>query len=76
MLISKGVKQGCALAPPLIFNINDTIRSLNNFHSSILADRKVPVLLYTIDIVLLSRTPVGLKRALQTISIFYHEITW
>uniref|UniRef100_A0A803T0U9 ribonuclease H n=1 Tax=Anolis carolinensis TaxID=28377 RepID=A0A803T0U9_ANOCA len=67
----KGVKQGCTLAP-LLFNfyINSMVEHLYNldYHPPKLAERHLSILLYADDAVLLSRTQVGLKRALRALA--------
>uniref|UniRef100_A0A670HL80 ribonuclease H n=1 Tax=Podarcis muralis TaxID=64176 RepID=A0A670HL80_PODMU len=70
---TKGVKQGCILAPAL-FNlyINDMVKYLTSpeFHAPKLAEKPTSVLLYADDAVLLSRTKVGLKRLLREFSAY------
>ena len=70
---NKGVKQGCILAPCL-FNLflNDLAPTLSETagHSPRLGTTKVPLLFYADDVVLLSRTRVGLKRLLKCFAEF------
>ena len=72
----KGVKQGCILAPSLFnYYINDMIPHLSdiNFHPPKLAGNQVSVLLYADDAAILSRTPIGLKRAMKTLAAYCTE---
>lgn len=68
ILVNKGVRQGCILAP-LSFNfyINSLITSFDDLalHPPKFANRHVPVLAYSDDVLILSRTHVGMRRALR-----------
>ncbi|XP_060118414.1 olfactory receptor 5AR1-like [Heteronotia binoei] len=65
----KGFKQGYLLAP-MLFNlyINDTIANIKEIahHAPVLAGQENPILLYADDIVLLSRSEVGLRKILKS----------
>ena len=71
-----GVKQGCILAP-LLFNfyINSMVTALSHpeFHPPKLANRHISLLLYADDAVLISQTPIGLKRALYALAQYCKE---
>ena len=74
--IGKGVRQGCILAP-LLFNfyVNDMPHYLSNldFHPPKLAGKHVSVLLYADDAAIISRTPIGLRRALKTLAAYCRD---
>ena len=67
----KGVKQGCLLAPLLfIFYINNLESHLESTdcHPPKLAGQDIPAFLYANDVVMLSRTLVGLNSALAELA--------
>ncbi|XP_061444037.1 3 beta-hydroxysteroid dehydrogenase type 7 isoform X1 [Rhineura floridana] len=67
-LMRRGVKQGCILAPFLFnFFINDIVPAMSSpsFFPPSIKDRKVPVLLYADDLLLLSQNRLGFKRMLS-----------
>ena len=71
-----GVRQGCLLAPMLfIFYINNLVSHLDSTdcHTPKIAERSIPALLYADDIVVLARTPIGLKRAMRKLMSFCKE---
>lgn len=72
----KGVKQGCILAP-LLFNfyINTLVDHLSStdVHPPRIAGRHVSILLYADDAAILSRTPIGLRRALWKLTTYCEE---
>lgn len=72
----RGVRQGCILAP-LLFNfyINSLVEHLTKpeFHPPKIAHRHLSLLLYADDAALISRTPVGLRRALQALATCCQE---
>uniref|UniRef100_A0A670I2D7 ribonuclease H n=1 Tax=Podarcis muralis TaxID=64176 RepID=A0A670I2D7_PODMU len=68
-----GVKQGCILAPFLFnFYINDMVKELEGlqFAPVTILDQKLSVLMYADDLVLVSRTQVGLRRLLAKLSSY------
>lgn len=70
--VQRGVRQGCLLAP-FLFNIyvNSLVTCCREIetHPPVFSNgRKVPILMYADDAVLLSQTKVGLKRALGKFS--------
>ena len=71
--VKKGVKQGCTLAP-LLFNlfINDVVQKLEGpeYTPPSIGLTKVSILLYADDMILISRTRIGLKRLLNNLGIY------
>uniref|UniRef100_A0A803TKK2 ribonuclease H n=1 Tax=Anolis carolinensis TaxID=28377 RepID=A0A803TKK2_ANOCA len=73
---TRGVRQGCLLAPFCFnFYINDIVEYLKmkEYHGPKIMDRELNILIYADDIVLLSTTPVGLRRSLQKLSHYCAE---
>lgn len=70
---SKGVRKGCLLAS-LLFNfyLNNLVYALHDseLHPPKLTNRHISDLLYVYDAVILSRTPIGLKRALRKLAAY------
>ena len=68
-----GTRQGCNLSPN-IFNlfINDLPKLLSKANTDpvILSDKKIPILMYADDVVLLSQSESGLNRALNLLYIY------
>lgn len=58
-----------------IFYISNMVSCLSDldFHPPKLSDQKISVLLYAYNRVILTRTPVGLKRVLKVFSHFCNE---
>lgn len=73
ILVGKGVKQGCILAPSL-FNLflADLPAHLTGIegHAPILNTNPIPILLYADDALVLSRSKIGLKRYLKAFSSY------
>lgn len=70
ILVQKGIRQGHLLAP-FLFNIsvNTLIQCLHitDVHAPGLAGKKVPILIYADDAVILSQTKIGLKRTMENV---------
>ena len=74
--LRKGVKQGCLLAPFLFnFYINDIVQALdpNDSAPPSLKGRKITVLLYADDMVILSLTRIGLRNMLSRLATYCNE---
>lgn len=70
---NKGVKQGCVLSPTLFaICINDLISHLQliDTHARSSADWHLVALLFADDTILLSRTPIGLRRELEQFGLY------
>lgn len=76
IMVEKGVRQGCHLSATL-FNIyiDGVVEKLKegNTHPPILLNEEIPILLYADDLVLLSTTEIGLKKALNILENFCEE---
>lgn len=71
--VERGVRQGCTLAPTLFsLYINGIVDRLSpiNTDALTLAGVKVPILMFADDTLIISKTPSGLQRALQTFEVF------
>lgn len=55
------------------FYINNMIFDFHLPHTHTLANRKIPALIYANDTVILSKSPVSLRRALQEFSLYCNE---
>lgn len=76
---TRGVRQGCLLAPALFnFYINSLVVHMANtdFHPPKLAGRALNVLLYADDAALLATSPIGLRRMLRALHeyVTQHEL--
>lgn len=74
--VSKGVRQGCVLAPTLFsLFINRVVTYFSTYPTDAptLAGSKVPLLMFPDDTLILSKTQSGLQRALDRFTVFCND---